>query len=149
MGLVTYRWSGKHHDVVLGINLITTLWTDEDKSILCNFRIYDKPLVDSEPFDGKAKNEQYQDMLTNAKGRSLTPLRLLRQLVHHSREPQARQIVRLVGWQEGNRPVNPDGRKGGSAPPREHRDRRGQEEGTSQGLRVRHGLQVCLKQRGR
>src|SRR3954453_6757714 len=26
--LVTRHWSGKHHDVVRGINLITLLWTD-------------------------------------------------------------------------------------------------------------------------
>ena len=30
--LVTPHWSGKHHDVVLGINLITTLWTDVRQS---------------------------------------------------------------------------------------------------------------------
>ena len=31
--LVTRHWSGKHHEVVRGINLITLLWTDGDRKI--------------------------------------------------------------------------------------------------------------------
>jgi hypothetical protein len=42
--LVTRHWSGKHHDVVLGINLITTLWTDGNRLIPCDFRVYDKSM---------------------------------------------------------------------------------------------------------
>ena len=33
--LVTRLWSGKHHAVVAGINLVTLLWTDGDRHIPC------------------------------------------------------------------------------------------------------------------
>lgn len=32
--LVTYHWSGKHHRVVKGINLITTLWTNGKRLLI-------------------------------------------------------------------------------------------------------------------
>ena len=73
MDLVTYHWSGKHHDVVLGINLVTTLWTDGEKLIPCDFRVYDKPLGGKGPFGGKDKNEHLRDMLTTAKARGFQP----------------------------------------------------------------------------
>ncbi len=59
--LVTYHWSGKHHAVVLGINLLTLLWTDNASLIPCDFRIYDKHL------GGSTKNEHFQKMLRIAK----------------------------------------------------------------------------------
>ena len=40
--LVTKHWSGEHHRVVNGINLDTLLWTDGDRHIPCDYRIYDK-----------------------------------------------------------------------------------------------------------
>ncbi|MEO6807935.1 MAG: hypothetical protein ABI353_02350 [Isosphaeraceae bacterium] len=40
--LVTKRGSGKHHKPVLGINLITLLWTDGDRKIPCDYRIDDQ-----------------------------------------------------------------------------------------------------------
>jgi putative transposase len=43
MDLVTYHWSGKHHDVVRGINLITLLlWSDGKALVPTDFRLYDK-----------------------------------------------------------------------------------------------------------
>jgi hypothetical protein len=34
---IPYRhWSGKHHDLVKGINLLTLLWTDGDKHVPCD-----------------------------------------------------------------------------------------------------------------
>jgi putative transposase len=33
--LVTRHWSGKHHRVVLGINLISLLWTDGNALLTC------------------------------------------------------------------------------------------------------------------
>jgi putative transposase len=41
--LVTRHWSGKHHRVVQGINLISLLWTDGEAHLPCDFRVYDKP----------------------------------------------------------------------------------------------------------
>jgi putative transposase len=65
--LVTNHWSGKHHRVVRGINLITLLWTDGEKLVPTNHRIYDKP------FGGKTKNEHFSDMLYAARERGLNP----------------------------------------------------------------------------
>ena len=74
MELVPRHWSGKHHRVVLGINLITTLWTDGERLIPCDFRVYDKPMGEEEgPFGGKDKNEHFRDMLRAAKQRGFNP----------------------------------------------------------------------------
>jgi len=73
IGLVTYHWSGKHHDVVKGINLITTLWTDGKRLIPCDFRVYDKPMGENGPFGGRDKNEHFRDMLTVARQRGFRP----------------------------------------------------------------------------
>lgn len=67
IALVTNHWSGKHHQVVRGINLITLLWTDGSKLVPTDYRIYDKP------FGGKTKNEHFSDMLYISKERGLNP----------------------------------------------------------------------------
>jgi putative transposase len=67
IALVTNHWSGKHHRVVMGINLITLLWTDGKKLVPTDYRIYDKP------FGGKTKNEHFGDMLYAARERGLNP----------------------------------------------------------------------------
>lgn len=66
--LVTRHWSGKHHRVVSGINLLTLVWTDGALTLPCDCRVYDKPLP-----DGQTKNEQFRAMLTAAKARQFTP----------------------------------------------------------------------------
>jgi putative transposase len=63
--LFTNHWSGKHHGVVRGINLITLLWTDGEKLVPTDHRIYDKPL------GGRTKNEHFSDMLYAARERGL------------------------------------------------------------------------------
>ena len=68
MALVTKHWSGKHHRVVQGINLISLLWTEEAAYRLpCDFRIYNKPV------DGIDKNEHMRDMLDIAVERGFEP----------------------------------------------------------------------------
>lgn len=42
MALVQRHWSGNHHAVVEGINLITLLWTDGDRHVPMDYRVYDK-----------------------------------------------------------------------------------------------------------
>ncbi len=64
--LVTRHWSGKHHAVVRGINLVTLLWTDGDRHIPCDYRIYDKA-------DGRTKNDHFGDMIRAAYARGLKP----------------------------------------------------------------------------
>jgi putative transposase len=67
MDLVTRHWSGKHHAVVSGINLITLLWTDGDRSLPCDYRLYDKPN------DGLTKNDHFLAMLRVAAARGFAP----------------------------------------------------------------------------
>ncbi len=42
MELVTRHWSGKHHAVVSGINLITLLRTGGDRHVPVDYRVFDK-----------------------------------------------------------------------------------------------------------
>lgn len=65
--LVVYHWSGKHHQVVRGINLLTLLWTDGKALVPCDFRLYDKPI------GGQTKNESFRAMLAEAKVRGMQP----------------------------------------------------------------------------
>ena len=61
MDYVTYHWSGKHHRVAKGINLITTLWSDGRALIPCDFRLYNASM------DGLTKNDHFRNMLVKAK----------------------------------------------------------------------------------
>ncbi len=65
--LVTRHWSGKHHAVVLGINLTTLLWTHGDRHIPCDYRLYDKNA------DGLTKNDHFAAMLRVAHERGFAP----------------------------------------------------------------------------
>lgn len=67
MDLVTRQWSGKHKRVVKGINLTTLLWSDGDKHIPCDYRLYEKVV------DGATKNDHFRAMLTTAQQRGFRP----------------------------------------------------------------------------
>ena len=55
--LIRYFWSGKHHKVVKGINLISLYYSDlQGNSVPLNYRIYDKD-------DSKTKNEYFREMV--------------------------------------------------------------------------------------
>ena len=58
IGLVTRHWPGKHRKTVRGINLITLLWTDGDRKIPCDYRLYSKT-------DGKTKNDHFWGSTTS------------------------------------------------------------------------------------
>src|SRR5206468_7657355 len=58
--LVSRHWSGKHKEVVSGINLITLLWSEGDRHIPCDYRIFDKVK------DDLTKNDHFQAMLKTA-----------------------------------------------------------------------------------
>ena len=67
MALVGYFWSGKHHRVVKGINLITLYYTDvHGQHRPVNYRLYDKA-------DGKTKNDYFQDMFAEVLAWGLEP----------------------------------------------------------------------------
>jgi len=114
MDLVTRHWSGKHQRVVMGINLITILWTDGNRLIPCDFRVYDKPMgVVNGPFGGKDKNEHMRDMLTAAKERGLNPMYVVFDSWYTALD-NLKLIIRSLGWRfwfarlKSNRLVNPD-----------------------------------------
>jgi len=60
-------WSGKHHRVVLGANLITLFYTDTNGvRVPVNFRLYD-------PADHKTKNDYFREMVTEVLSWGLKP----------------------------------------------------------------------------
>ena len=67
MDLVTRHWSGKHQQVVSGINLITLMWTDGDSHIPCDYRLYNKDR------DGLTKNDHFQALIATANKRGFQP----------------------------------------------------------------------------
>ena len=67
MELVGHFWSGKHHRVVKGLNLVTLYYTDpQNRSLPVNYRIYDKA-------EGKTKNAYYLEMLAEVLSWGLEP----------------------------------------------------------------------------
>lgn len=65
--LVDYYWSGKHHGVVKGINIITLFYTDRHGIMVpVNYRVYDKS-------KGKTKNNYFLEMLDEVLDRGLKP----------------------------------------------------------------------------
>ena len=67
MDLVTRHWSGKHQQVVSGINLITLMWTDGDSHIPCDYRLYNRD------HDGLTKNDHFQALIATANKRGFQP----------------------------------------------------------------------------
>ncbi len=61
------HWSGKHKRVVWGINLISLLWSDGDRTLPVDYRVSDKPV------DGLTKNDHFLAMLYAAKRRGFCP----------------------------------------------------------------------------
>lgn len=105
MELVHHMWSGKHHRVVKGIDLLTLLWTDGDRHLPCDYRIYDKPN------DAKTKNDHFGDLLRAAKDRGFAPECVLFDGWYSSLD-NLKQL-RAIGWHwltrlKSNRRVNPD-----------------------------------------
>jgi len=105
IGLSYHHWSGKHHCVVNGINIITLLWTDGNAIIPVDFRIYDINV------DGKTKNDHFKDMLRVAKDRNFLPRFVLFDSWYASIGNL--KTIREYGWHwltrlKKNRLVNPD-----------------------------------------
>ncbi len=62
MDLVHHMLLGKHHAVVKGIGLLTLLWTDGERHLPCDYRIY-----------GKTKNDHFGDLIDTAKESGFQP----------------------------------------------------------------------------
>lgn len=100
--LVGYHWSGKHHRVVKGINLVTLLWTDGDRLFPCDYRLAHKVC------DGKTKNDHFADLLAEAQRREFEPACVLFDGWYAGLDNLKR--VRACGWHfltrfKGNRKV--------------------------------------------
>lgn len=106
MELVTRHWSGKHQSVVQGINLLTLLWSDGERLIPLDYRIYDKAR------DGLTKNDHFRSLLRSAHERGFSPQCVLFDSWYAALENL--KAVRSYGWPwltrlKKNRRVNPDG----------------------------------------
>jgi putative transposase len=106
ISLVTRHWSGKHKRPVRGINLITLLWTDGDRKIPVDYRVYNA-------HDGKTKHDHFWEMLLMARGRGLAPEFVLFDNWYASTENLKQ--VRDHGWRwltrlRGDRVVSPEDR---------------------------------------
>lgn len=105
MELVSRHWSGKHHRVVKGINLITLLWSDGDRHVPVDYRLYDKA------GDGLSKNDHFQAMLHTARERGFQPQCVVFDSWYSSLENL--KLINGFGWRwltqlKANRLVNPD-----------------------------------------
>lgn len=107
MGLVTSHWSGKHKRPVRGINLITLLWSDGDRKIPVDYRVFNW-------LDGKTKHDHFWEMLLVAKGRGFTPKCVLFDNWYASVD-NLKQVAHY-GWRwltrlRGDRVVSPEDRR--------------------------------------
>ncbi len=103
--LVSRHWSGKHREVVAGINLITLLWSDGDRHVPVDYRLFDKAT------DALTKNDHFQAMLKVAHERGFRPRCVVFDGWYSSLENL--KTIRDFGWTwltrlKSNRLVNPD-----------------------------------------
>jgi len=99
------HWSGKHHAVMDGINLITLLWSEGERLIPCDWRVFDKPN------DGITKNEHFLAMLLTTRQRGFVPECVLFDSWYASIDNL--HMIRDCGWRwltrlKANWLVNPD-----------------------------------------
>jgi hypothetical protein len=87
---VHHHWSGKHKKVVWGINLITLVWTDGDRIMPLDYRIYDKPE------DGLTKNDHFRALIDAARQRGFRPRAVLFDSWYSSLENL--KLIRDCGW---------------------------------------------------
>jgi putative transposase len=87
---VSSHWSGKHHAVVTGINLISLLWTDGEAHLPCDFCFYNHNQ------NGLTKNDHFQNMIKTAQERGFTPELVAFDSWYGSMENL--KLVRDFGW---------------------------------------------------
>jgi hypothetical protein len=90
MALVSRHWSGKHHAVVQGINLISLVWSDGDAVMPCDYRLYNKAQY------GLSKNDHFQAMLEQAHRRGFDPALVAFDSWYSSLDNL--KLVRDLGW---------------------------------------------------
>jgi len=105
--LVYRHYSGKHGAVVSGINLITLLWSEGDRAVPCDYRIFDKDT------NGKTKNDHFSEMIMTAYERGFSPEMVCFDSWYSALDNL--KLVRGLGWYfltrlKSNRQVNPQGK---------------------------------------
>ena len=105
--LVYRHYSGKHGEVVSGINLTTLLWTDGDRAVPCDYRIFDKDT------DGKTKNDHFLELVMRAHERGFNPSMVCFDSWYSALDNL--KLIRGLGWHfltrlKSNRQVNPEGK---------------------------------------
>jgi len=103
---VIWHWSGKHHRVVKGINLLTLLWTDGEARLPLGFRVYALHL------DGLTKNDHARAMWAEARSRGFEPECVIFDVWYAGLRNL--KALDMLGWRwltrlKSNRLVNPDG----------------------------------------
>lgn len=89
--LAKRQYSGDSHQVEMGISLVNLLWTDGQRFIPIDYRVYHKEN------DDKTKNDHFQEMLRRAKQRGFEPLYVLMDSWYSSIE-NVKLITRKLGW---------------------------------------------------
>lgn len=107
MDLAHRQWSGKHRQVVQGINITSLVWSNGTSIIPTDCRIYDKPV------DNLNKNEHARAMLRIAHKRGIQPQMVMFDSWYSSLENL--KLLRNLGmpWLcrlKSNRNVNPEGK---------------------------------------
>lgn len=88
--MVHRHWSGKHKAVVRGINLISLIWTDGDRTMPLDYRIYDKTK------DDLTKNDHFRNLLKAARERGFRPRAVVFDSWYSSMENL--KLIRDFGW---------------------------------------------------
>lgn len=104
IALVGRHWSGKHHAIVQGIHLVSLLWTDGDRHIPCDYRIYHDPKE-------ATQNDHFRARFHSARQRGFQPRCLVFAGWYSSLENL--KLLRAFGWTwltrlKSNRLVNRD-----------------------------------------
>ena len=89
--LAPKQYSGNTHGLEMGISLVNLLWTDGEKFIPVDYRVYQREN------DAKTKNDHFQEMLIRAKQRGFEPLHVLMDCWYASID-NLKLITRKLGW---------------------------------------------------
>lgn len=89
--LARRQYSGNTHGLEMGISLVNLLWTDGEKFIPVDYRVYQREN------DDKTKNDHFQEMLLRAKQRGFEPLYVLMDCWYASID-NLKLITRKLGW---------------------------------------------------
>jgi putative transposase len=89
--LARKQYSGNTHGLEMGISLVNLPWTDGEKFIPVDYRVYQREN------DDKPKNDHFQEMLLRAKQRGFVPLYVLMDCWYASID-NLKLITRKLGW---------------------------------------------------